>query len=138
MSKKEKEDFLSNDIIERLIRVEQRVSKKFGEEVDYDKTEYYKSLSKKEKKDFENYKKTKNVKKLIVMVLLLFPFLAIGMVGFNFTGNVVSDEIGFFGGGFSFIIGFILIVVLFLSLFKVIKKRNRLDRHCDVLLNFKR
>lgn len=64
MAKNKKRDFLSNDFRERMIRIEQRVSGKFGKSLAYDKTEYYKSMGNEQKKEFRNYLKNKKTKSL--------------------------------------------------------------------------
>ena len=50
---KEKNEFLSNDMSERIMRVEQKVSANFGRLLHYNNTEYYKSLTPVQKESFE-------------------------------------------------------------------------------------
>ena len=77
MSKKDKKDYLSNDLIERIIRIEQRVSARFGKIVSYSSTEYYKSLTNEQKSLFEKYLKSKKKKKLFFSSMFLLPLLSV-------------------------------------------------------------
>lgn len=94
MTKKEKKDFLSNDLIERMIRVEQRVSAHFGRPVLYNQTEYYKSLSQTEKENFEKYLRDKSKKKIFRIFFFLIPVAILFFINANFTGNVVRENFG--------------------------------------------
>lgn len=94
MTKKEKKDFLSNDLIERMIRVEQRVSAHFRRPVLYNQTEYYKSLSQTEKENFEKFLKNKSRKKIFKIFLFLLPAAILFFINANFTGNVVRENFG--------------------------------------------
>lgn len=81
MSRAEKKDFLSNDLIERMIRVEQRVSSHVGRPVHYKDTQYYRSLSHDQKKKFESHLRHKN-KKFIVFSFFSFCFVFFAGIGF--------------------------------------------------------
>jgi len=94
MTKKEKKDFLSNDLSERIIRVEQRISARFGKMVPYDNTEYYKSMTETQRKKFDKYLENKGKKKLLRLFIYFLPFLFLFMVNFKFTGNVVNENFG--------------------------------------------
>lgn len=66
-----RDEFLSMDLIERMIWVEQRVSVHFRKFVKYNETEYYKSLPHNLKVKFENYLKWKKRKKFVYLFLIL-------------------------------------------------------------------
>lgn len=62
MSAKEKKKFLAQDLAERIMRVEQRVSECFDGKIPYNETEYYKTMSASERKNFQNLLKKKRKK----------------------------------------------------------------------------
>ena len=134
MSKREKKEFLSNDFIHRMIRVEKEVSSSFGEDISYEDTRYYKSLSENEKKKYKKYLNNKKKKKFFIifpLVLLIgvFIFLRVGI-----TGDVVQENFG--DGVFlieSYFMVFVIFVIVFLGIFFV-KKRFDEKRFCS---NFK-
>jgi len=92
MSKKQKKNFLSNDLSERIIRVEQRVSTKFGRLIPYNKTEYYQHMDKEEKKKFDEYLKNKGKREIFVSAVLLGLILALGFFNFSSIGNAVMEN----------------------------------------------
>lgn len=94
LNKKEKKEFLSNDMAERIMRVEQRVSARFGKLITYNQTEYFKSLNTAQKTSFEKYLKNKGKKKAFFSLLFLIPILLISLLNVKFTGNVVSENFG--------------------------------------------
>jgi len=100
MSKNEKGEFLSNDFIDRMIRVEQNVATSFGERKHYPQTKYYKSLTSSEKERFNQYLKKKQ------------SFLR--RLAFVFSQKTTGAVIGTSAGGFSFL------SVAFLALFFMI------------------
>ena len=93
MSKKEKRDFLSNDFIERIIRVEQRICAHFKKPVLYNETEYYKSLTSQEQKAFETYRKMKKVKKIAFVAILTFSLFSLALLNLDFTGNTIKESV---------------------------------------------
>lgn len=116
MTKKEKNKFLSNDFIDRMIRVEQRVSASFGEHIPYKKTKYYLSLTRCEKKDFEKYYRNRtNISKAFTFIFFVC-IAAIAVFNMKFTGNVVNKTIG--NSTSSWISG-IIIVIMIIALFFV-------------------
>jgi hypothetical protein len=118
MSSDEKKSFLLMDLIERMIRVEQRVALSFGKEVRYNDTDYYKSLNSKEKLRFEKYIKTKGRKKYM-LAGSLFALGAAGMLSYRspITGNVIGVAgIGTVGK----VIGVALITALLIGLILLI------------------
>lgn len=70
MSKEEKDDFLSNDLIERMVRIEQRISAHFNKPIEYRDTEYYKSLKKSQRDRFEEYLKKKKNKEACIIAII--------------------------------------------------------------------
>lgn len=137
MTKSEKKEFLANDLIERMIHVEQKVRGSMGEGVvPYYQTNYFKELRAEEKKRFISYLKSKKVKQK----WRLFPWVLIlgfgAFAGFNFTGHAISEntgvnllDIGLIG---------IFAVVLMFYVFHIAHKKERarkLDRHLAVIDN---
>lgn len=110
MTKLEKKQLLSNDFIDRMIRVEQRVSSSFGEYVSYNKTRYYQSLTEHEKKNFDKYQKNKKNLWRVAIVMVFISLIGIAIFKINFTGNVVNETLG--AGTSSWISNFIIIAML--------------------------
>ena len=136
LPKPEKRKFLSMDLIERMIRVEQKVASTFGEKIPSKKTQYYKSLTSGEKKSFNNYLNKKRNKRfafiVLTLIILSLPFL----LNLNFTGNVIQENTSF---PISFIeSGVLIFVVLFVAVFLIIfilerTKNKNLERHYDIV-----
>jgi len=135
-SKKEKKLFLSMDLIERMIRVEQRVSASFGEHISCNKTEYYKNLSKLEKKKFNQYLERKKTRKFLIRTFLLLILLSPIFLKIRFSGKVISEnlqvpvllleKILFF-----LFLGFISILSILIILKKI--KKRKFEKHFKVL-----
>lgn len=133
LSKKERKNFLSNDLKERIIRIEQRISARFGKIVFYQETNYYKSLTDAEKRDFEKYLKNKKKKKYYAIFIFLMPILLLFSLNLEFTGNAIRDNLG--STGFSalktiFIIVFILIILIIFTGLRTKKFRNKKFEGC--------
>jgi hypothetical protein len=132
-----KKGFLSNDFIERMIRVEQRVSVSLGETKPYNQTNYYKHLLLHEKREFDKYIIKKGNIKNGLLVGFSLLLISIFFLNFEFTGNVVNDAVG--NEGFSIlslsIIGTLVGVVALFIVFSFARKfKNRkFQRHFDVL-----
>jgi hypothetical protein len=135
MTKPEKKSFLANDLIERMIHVEQKVRGSMGEGVvPYYQTNYFKELHPNEKSKFIAYLKSKKVKQK----WKLFPWVLIlgfgAFAGFNFTGNAIAQngsvtllDMGLIG---------IFIVTLLFYVFHIAHRKERarrLDRHVAVI-----
>lgn len=145
MNKREKKLLLSNDFIDRMIKVEQRVSTSFGEYVPYKKTRYYQSLTQPEKENFDKYQKNK---KGLWKATIYISFAAIaGIIIFKtgFTGNIVNNTIG--SGASSWIsnlfviamlLGFLLLVIIFILRRKVEKDFNRKFEIIDKIVSSRR
>lgn len=129
MSKQEKKRFLSMDLIERMIRVEQRVAASFNKELAYNQTDYYKSLTSDEKKRFEDHLKKGKRKKALFILIIALPLLILFALRNNFTGraveNVIEDTISI--GLLERLLAIIVLTacLLFLLMFVFKKKRNR-------------
>jgi len=93
MSKKEKKEFLSMDLVDRMIRVEQRVASSFNEHVPYNKTEYYKNLKEHEKEKFNKYLKRKTRKRTFITLLLLLIFISPIFLKMKLTGFVITNDL---------------------------------------------
>lgn len=89
MSREEKKKFLTMDLAERMIRVEQNISTSFGKNIPYNKTNFYLSMVPKQRKEFEEYLKNKTKKRIFFSLLSLIPLIFIGLVNLNFTGNAI-------------------------------------------------
>ena len=137
MTKPEKKSFLANDLIERMIHVEQRVRGSMGEGVvAYYHTNYFKELHPVEKKGFINYLKSKQVRqkwRFLPWVVMI----ALGLfAGSRLTGNAIAT-----GGNVSwvdFVLAgvFILVLVFYLFHLSAKKKRmNKLNSHIKVIDN---
>jgi hypothetical protein len=124
VSEKEIKEFLSNDLIERLIRVEQRVGASFNQYIPYNKTKYYQGLSKQEKERFERYLVRKKRKRFILPAVLGVFVLSLIFFVRGITGNVVGRSSGgnYFVG--TFILGLIFVVII-LKVFSH-RRKNRL------------
>jgi len=95
MSKIKKAKFLSMDMIERMIRVEQTVASHFGKEIPYDKTEYFAGLTTIEKDDFKKYLKKRRKKRFLLGFFLIFvPILVISLQHIEITGNAIINNVG--------------------------------------------
>lgn len=149
MSRQEKKNFLSNDLIERMIRVEQRVSSSFGECIPYNKTKYYLSLRENERKSFLKYLRSKKIRGRILIVLFFTLLLSFVFIRTDFTGNAINNNFGsnayYLISEISvtlvlicFIIGLIIFIArnnqerFFESHFKILDKiglRRRLDKY---------
>jgi hypothetical protein len=139
MPKQEKHKFLSMDLAERMIRIEQTVSAFFHKYVPYYQTEYYKSMTDKEKEEFREHLKNKNKNKFLSFFLVLAPLFVFALLRVGFTGNVVRENIG---EGVSIIFEIICLMVfavlLILFLYSVfLQKRisENLKRHIKILDN---
>lgn len=95
-TKQEKKDFLENDFVDRLVRIEQRVSAKFGKLIRYTDTYCYKNLTSENKKRYDDYLKTKKKKKFAFAASLAIPLMGILFLSNGITGNVVKEGVGEF------------------------------------------
>lgn len=138
LNEKKKEEFLSNDMAERIMRVEQRVSSKFGKLIPYKNTEYYKSLTPLQKESFEKYLKNKGKKKILILALFLIPVLFIFLLNMRFTGNVINENFV----EYNFLDYLLTLIILILLIFLMInlkskKSRNRkIEGHIRIIDNW--
>ncbi len=136
MTEKEKKNFLSMDLVERIIRLEQRVSASFGEFIPYTKTHYFKSLSKNEKIKFIEYlKKYKRRKYVLGFLFSLFVVVSFIFKG-NITGKVVSENVfsgeSIYGTIFLIFLLFVVFLLIILLFFKN-KREKRIKGHFKVI-----
>ena len=135
MTRVEKRGFLANDLIDRMIRIEQRVRASMGEgSLSYNQTNYFKELHPEERARFVNFLNKKEKRKKWKFL----PFLVIAGIGIfsgsRITGNVIGDS-----GSVSIIdwllLGFFVISVIVYSLHVISERKRfeRLDRHFKVL-----
>lgn len=138
MSYIEKRCFLSNDLIERMIRVEQKVSSHFGQQLAYDKTTYYQGLTKDEKKNFDRYLKNKTKKRVLLFITLTIPiFLLVILKKFTSMAIETSVNVGNLSlSPVKMIILFAIIIVLFMVAIDIIfirAKNRRFKKHFNVV-----
>ena len=137
MSKSEKKNFLSMDLAERMIRVEQTVSASFGKYIPYKETEYYKSMTSSQRDNFEKFLKGKKIKKAASILALVLPLFFIAFFNITFTGNAIRDNLG--GSSYNFLFsGLIILVVIvgIIMIYSYVHKKNReenLKGHLKVL-----
>ncbi|MEM4605954.1 MAG: hypothetical protein QW103_02900 [Candidatus Pacearchaeota archaeon] len=141
-TKKDKEEFLENDLIDRLIRIEQKVSAKFGKFINYKDTYCYKNLTPKNKERYEKYLKNKKNKKFAFASLFFIPFLGTLMLSKGITGNVIAEQTsektlttlqGFF-------IGLLIGVILVFGIQAIInyRRKKRIEPLFNPLENIKK
>jgi len=128
MSDKEKKNFFSMDLAERMIRVEQNVSASFNRYVPYYQTEYYKSMNERQKEDFKKYLKHKKRKKFLSVLSIFLPLILAGFLSFSITGNVIAEEIGQENSSMLVISLIIVFFILFFYFFYSSILRKKLDR----------
>jgi CHASE3 domain sensor protein len=127
---------LPNDLIERFIRIEQRVSAHFGSPVSYKKTEYFKSLTNEEKKDFENYLKKNKKKKFILITFLIFMSLLALVFTIRFTGGAIGQSMDAGStllGGFLFVVLIVVLIYVFVSFVNSRNREKRFNYHLGPL-----
>lgn len=136
MTKNQKENFLSNDLSERIIRVEQRVSTRFNQFIPYNQTEYYKNMSKEQKIQFEKYLRDKDRKKILILATLLIPLLILGFLNFSFTGEAVKEGLDDSGIKINLVFGFIFLlfaIVLIIAFFMKLKRKKKFNKYLRVI-----
>lgn len=106
-TKEQRQDFLENDFLDRLIRIEQRVSAKFGKLIRYTNTYCYRNLTEENRKNYERYLKTKRKKRFVFVTSFILPLLGVLFLSNGITGNVVREGVGESG--------FIVFIIILLS-----------------------
>jgi hypothetical protein len=124
-TKTERKNFLENDFIDRLIRIEQRVSAKYGSLLSYDTTYCYKNLSPKNRERYEKYLKMKKKKKLVFATSFLLPLFGILFFFKGITGNVVLGGVDFSISVYSLVLVVFILVSLTIFIFHVFGKSRR-------------
>ncbi|MEK6885441.1 MAG: hypothetical protein AABX17_00575 [Nanoarchaeota archaeon] len=94
MTKSEKKKFLSMDLAERMIRIEQRVSAHFHKNVPYNETEYYKGMTPLERTEFERHIRANRTKKICLTALIVIPTAILMALNMSLTASVVKDNLG--------------------------------------------
>jgi|SRR3989344_4546184 len=135
MSKNEKVVFLKNDLIERMIRVEQRISAHFLRFIPYNKTKYYTSLTENQKKKFERYLRRKKIIRMIFIPVAILLLIAFVFLGFNITGEAVREDLGnaVFEGIWIYLFIFAIALIVGMNRIWVGYRRRRLHGHFKVL-----
>jgi len=138
--KKKMKKFFSSDFIERMVRIEQKVSASFGEHIPYKETEYYKSLSEKEKRDFDKYMKNKGKKRVLFSLLLISIMVsAIFLMNGKFVGFAIKENIGERGFKVTEILLILTLIVIIIEIILTTifrgKKRKRFEEHFSVFEN---
>lgn len=134
MSRKEKKGFLANDLIERMIRIEQKLTGSFGGGfVPYYQTEYFKGLSEYEKNSFKKYLAAKEKRKKWRFLPWMGVILAGLFLSTKMTGNAIAGES--IGTTNLLLAGiFILGILIYIAVFALQMHRwNRLERHFSVI-----
>ena len=113
----EKQNPVSLNTTEKMIRIEQNVAATFGKYLSYNETECYKKMNSEEKKNFEKYLNSKKKKKWFGLFALVSPLILISMLKVNVTGNAIRETIGESSAN---LINVILIVLFVLGLILVL------------------
>jgi hypothetical protein len=135
MGKTEKKNFLACDLIERMIRIEQKVRGSMGDGiVPYQQTEYFKELTPSEKRKYIGYlgKKEKK-KKWKFLPFVLIPGAG-AFIGLRLTGNAVSEGQSLQPANLILLGAFLVAVIVYWIYVLLQRKRyKRLDRHFKVI-----
>lgn len=136
MNKKEKKEFLSMDLIERLIRLEQRVSASFGEFIKYTDTEYFKHLPEKKQKEFVKYLKDNKRRKFVIGFLFFSFVLIIVLFRSALTARVIEDNFNLPINAIDIgilVFSFIFILTITISMISRKKRENRINPYFDIV-----
>lgn len=137
MTKPEKKQFLSNDLIDRMIRVEQRVFASFGEHVPYYKTQYYKNLTNQEKINYKEFVKSKETKVTVAIIAAAVTLILAILLNTNLTGNVVGEYVGEQAASATSLVFAVLVILIFalifISSFSKKRKHKRFHSHFEIL-----
>lgn len=93
-TEQERKEFLENDFVDRLVRIEQRVSAKYGKLIKYTETYCYKNLAPENKKRYDSYLKSKKKKRFAFAASLAIPLLGVLSLSNGITTNVVKEGVG--------------------------------------------
>ena len=133
MTQPEKKEYLSMDLIDRMVRVEQRVSASFGEYIPYNKTKYYQELTPSERKSYDSFLKNKKIKRRVFMSSFAGIFLFSFYFFYESTGNVVGTNSGV-NMNYIKIGAVIFYILLFVILLLIISKRKRQEKSLAKIL----
>jgi len=135
MSTGEKKKFLSMDLIDRIIRIEQRVSSSFHRYITYQQTEYYKSLSPEIKKKYDNYLRWKKTRHASIFAALGCSFILLFVLtGLRLTGNAIMESSGI-GSGWTLIIAAAVIITCLAFLIRKSSRAGKFERHFEFTEN---
>lgn len=137
MTKAEKKQFLSMDMAERMIRVEQKISAHFNKSIPSKETEYYKSMSKDDKEEFDNYQRNKHKAKILASLLITLPIIALIILNTSVTASVIRENFQInYSNSTQFLIWTFGMVFTVLVLYKSLAERavdNIYNSQLDVL-----
>lgn len=140
LEKPELKKFLSMELAERLIRVEQTVSASFNKEISYDQTAYYKGMSPKEKTEFDNYLKNKKKKKIMFSSSIFVCMFALSLFSSGITGNfIATGENSRFHSVPEIVLGVILGILVIYGIYSFISgkmQEKRFNKHSEIVENF--
>jgi di/tricarboxylate transporter len=91
MTKNEKKNFLQNDLIERMIRLEKKVNAMFGKKVKYNETDFYKDLPREDKMRFNKYLNSRKKKSVGILAVLGLSLSVWGLTQLKITGNAMKE-----------------------------------------------
>jgi uncharacterized membrane-anchored protein len=137
--KSELKRFLAMDMAERLIRVEQNVSSSFNQEVPYNKTAYYLSMTSEQKRDFEKFLKNKNKKRMMMFSLFFISLIGMSLLGSSITGSTILEQNSLNSLSFVEIFFFMIFGILFIyACYYFISKHLRhkkFEHHSEIIEN---
>ena len=138
--KPELKKFLSMELAERLIRVEQTVSASFNKDISYDQTAYYKGMSPKEKAEFDKYLKNKKNKKVMFSSSIFVCMFALSLFGSGITGNVTGiGETSRFHSLPEIILSIILGILIIYGIYSFISGKmqdKKFKQHSEIIEDF--
>lgn len=89
---KEKKDYMDSDLVDRLIKIEQKISVKYGKFLKYNQTACYKELSEDDKKRYKKYLDNKKKKELTLSALLGISLFTVLIFNMGLTGNIIGID----------------------------------------------
>lgn len=121
---KEKKDFMDSDLVDRLIKIEQKISVKYGKFLKYNQTVCYKELDNEDKKRYKKYLNNKKKKELTLSILLGLSLFTVLFFNAGFTGNVIGID-NKSNNVIIFSILLIVLVLLIIAYFVFKKLKNK-------------
>jgi len=93
MTRPEKKEFLTMDLVDRLIRVEQKVSAHFNKHLCYNDTDYYKNMSVCDRKKYEKFRRHKKIKKLLASLFIFSPIVILLLMNIDITARIIESNL---------------------------------------------